>query len=167
MAASKKSNHKKDSAGNGGRAALYTIGLVVLAFALIAVSSFLFPRFGGMNGRAPQGDFGIPPRGLGVFTEDRLSFDMYNYFLLRFAFGVVNVALVIYLLFVYVKDYMRLKAKFTLGIIAFLFSFLLYALSSLPLLPIVLGPNGRDIFSFVPMLFSAIGLLIFAKLSNE
>jgi hypothetical protein len=163
MAANKK-NNSKSKVANGCMAAAWTLALLVLAFAMIAASSFLLPSFGFPPKPPPDND--IPPRGLAVF-EDRISVDMYNYFLLRFAFAAINVALLVYLLFIYVKDYMRLKAKFTLGIIAFLFSFLLYALSSLPLTHIVLGPYGRGISTFVPMLFSAIGLLIFAKLGSE
>jgi hypothetical protein len=38
----------------------------------------------------------------------------------------------------------------------------------MPVLAMQFGPFGiARVFSFVPMLFSAIGLIIFAKLSNE
>ena len=84
------------------------------------------------------------------------------------ALSTVNVLLAIYLLYAYVKNYLGIKSSFTLGIVAFLFSFLLYALSSFPLIHMLLGPYGiASRLSFVPMLFSAIGLLIFAKLGSE
>ena len=55
-----------------------------------------------------------------------------------------------------------------MGLVAFLFSFLMYAVANVPLLHLLLGSYGMAaMISFVPMLFSAIGLLIFAKLSNE
>lgn len=152
---------KSDGNGNWGRAAIYTLGLIFLAFAVMAASSFLLPGlgahdWGGAGPRNSPHPFGAPQPELGDF------------FTLRLAFSVLNVLLLIYLLFVYVKDYLRLKSSFTLGLVAFLFSFLMYALSSLPLVHMVLGPFGiSSVFSFVPMLFSAIGLIIFVKLSNE
>ncbi|MEM3399721.1 MAG: hypothetical protein QXP42_02730, partial [Candidatus Micrarchaeia archaeon] len=88
--------------------------------------------------------------------------------LLRLLLATLNVILVICLLYIYVRDYIRLRSNFTLGLIAFLFSFLLYAISTIPLIHIILGPYvGPSIFSFIPLLFSAIGLIIFAKVSNE
>ncbi|MFH1470453.1 MAG: hypothetical protein ABIF01_01785, partial [Candidatus Micrarchaeota archaeon] len=73
-----------------------------------------------------------------------------------------------YLLYIHLKDYLAIRSGFTLGLVAFLFSFLLYALSSLPVIHVFFGRFGMaSVFSFIPMLFSAIGLLVFAKLSNE
>ncbi|MDD5317440.1 MAG: hypothetical protein PHF51_01760 [Candidatus ainarchaeum sp.] len=152
---------KGDGNGNGGRAAVYTLALILAAFAVMSASSFLLPGlgardWGGAGARGSTPPFGAPQPELGDF------------FTLRLALSVLNVVLVVYLLFVYVKDYLRLKSSFTLGLVAFLFSFLMYALSSLPVVHMLLGPFGiANVFSFVPMLFSAIGLVIFVKLSNE
>jgi hypothetical protein len=95
-----------------------------------------------------------------AFLEENLA--------LRFGLSALNIVLAVYLLFIYVKDYLSLRTSFTLGIIAMLFSFLLYALTSSPLMRAVIGPWGiASTLSFVPMLFSAIGLVIFTKLGNE
>jgi len=164
MAKNKRSEKKtgsKNASANGGRAILYTAGLIVAALAIIAASSLLIPSFGpDTRGTIGGGGFGVPPGEANTAIEDS--------FAMRFVLSLFNVAIVIYLLFVHVKDYLRLKSTFTLGLIAFLFSFLMYAIATVPILHLLLGPYGRAaMISFVPMLFSAIGLLIFAKLSNE
>ena len=155
-------NEKKNAGKSSGLAMLYTFGLVVAALAIIAASSFLVPNFGpgtriGMMGAG----FGAPPpeevgRALDSFTD------------MRSALAIFNIIIVIYLLYIHIKDYLRIRSSFTLGLVAFLASFLMYAISTLPEMHLLLGSYGRAaMISFVPMMFSAIGLLIFAKLSNE
>jgi len=151
-------NEKKNTNGSGMRAILYTAGLLVAALAIIILSSLLIPSCG--PGMRCGGGQGAPPEEIGLAIE--------NSFALRSTLSLFNVAIVIYLLYIHVKDYLRLRSTFTLGLIAFLFSFLMYAIATVPSMHALLGPYGRAaMISFVPMLFSAIGLLIFAKLSNE
>lgn len=158
--AAKKKNGRKITAKTSGLAALYTLALIAAAVGLIVLSSVLLPGLGHAVRPSPQG----PPPELSASDLALLE----SNFMLPIALSVVNVALAIYLLFIYVKDYLSLRSSFTLGIVAFLFSFLLYALSSSPLIYMALGPLGiASKLSSVPMLFSAIGLLIFAKLGNE
>jgi len=155
-------NEKKNANESSARALLYTTGLIVAALAIIVASSLLIPSFGpdareGWRG----GEVGAPP------PED-IGNAIENSFTLRFVLSLFNVIIVIYLLYIHIKDYLRLKSSFTLGLIAFLASFLMYAIATVPLLHPLLGAYGRAaMISFVPMMFSAIGLLIFAKLSNE
>jgi hypothetical protein len=59
-----------------------------------------------------------------------------------------------------------------LGVVAFLFAFLLYGLSSFPLLTSFLGypmqgMGGMGAFSLVPSIFTALALLIFIKISQN
>ena len=154
---------KKNANGSSLRALLYTAGLLVAALAIIAASSLLIPSFGPGTHDGMMGGSGFgapPPEDIGNAIE--------NSFALRFVLSLFNVIIVIYLLYIHIKDYLRLKSTFTLGLIAFLASFLMYAIATVPLLHPLLGPYGRAaMISFVPMMFSAIGLLIFAKLSNE
>ena len=151
----------KKASGIGTQAILYTAALVVAALAIIAASSFLIPSFGPMPRGGMMGSYGAPPpeevgRALDSFTD------------MRSALAIFNIIIVIYLLYIHIKDYLRLRSTFTLGLIAFLASFLMYAISTVPAIHLLLGANGRAaMISFVPMMFSAIGLLIFAKLSNE
>ena len=155
-----KSMKAAKKSANGSLAIVYTAGLLVAALAIIVLSSFLIPSFGPVMRDGVMGAYGVPPEEVGRALDS--SFD------LRFVLSIFNVMIVIYLLYIHVKDYLRLKSTFTLGLVAFLFSFLMYAVATVPLLHLLLGPYGRAaLISFVPMLFSALGLLIFAKLSNE
>ena len=155
MAARKRTEKRSGATKKDALAALYTFALILAAVALLALSSMLLPTLSPFVREAGR----MEPGAVAEALEQNL--------LLRLGLSALNVALAAYLLFIYVRDYLRLRASFTLGIIAFLFSFLLCALSSFPLVR-MLGPYGAaSSISFVPMLFSAIGLLIFAKLGSE
>ncbi len=151
-----------------GKAALYTLGLLALAMLIILVSSFFIPNIMGFNVRGLPPDAGPAPVGIGPESEGIFDRFIDTGFALRITLSVINVLLILYLLYMHLKDYLALRSSFTLGLVVFLFSFLLYALSSLPVLHVYFGRFGlAGVFSFIPMLFSAIGLLVFAKLSNE
>lgn len=159
-------NDRKNRQNYTPRALLYTAGLIAAALAIIVLSSWLLPSFDPVLREPGPGRFF--DRGRPAPNDADLPADVTNYFTIRLALSLVNVAAIAYLLFIHVKDYLRLRSSFTLGLIAFLFSFFLYAISTLPLMHIILGPYGRaSMLSYVPMLFSAIGLLIFARLSSE
>lgn len=150
----KKKGEKSNGPNRTGLAALYTAAFIAAALGILALSSFLLPSVGpGLRGAPGPSPF--PP-------------DIGDYLLVRLVLSALNLLLVIYLLFVHIRDYIKLRSSFTLGLVAFLFSFLLYSLANLPAVHMLLGSFSRAAFmSFVPMVFTTIGLLIFAKLSNE
>ncbi len=155
----RKEGNDKTAMNKGALAALYTVLLIGGAIGLIMVSSMILPGIGRVIRPGP-GPGGAPPESDLAPFQDNLY--------LPLSLSLLNVALAVYILYIYVKDYLSIKSSFTLGMVVFLFSFLLYTLSSSPLLYMVLGPYGvAGELSFVPMLFSTICLLIFAKLSNE
>jgi hypothetical protein len=130
------------------------VALIAAALGVLALSSLLVPQL--------EHGFRGPP------NPQAFPSDIGNYVVVRFALSAINLLLVVYLLFIHVRDYIRLKSSFTLGLVVFLFSFLLYALSTFPLVHMLLGPGGREAFlSFVPMVFTTLGLLVFAKMSNQ
>jgi len=155
-------NRKTEKAKNGAFiAVLWTIALLAAAFALLYLSSYLSAY--------------LFPRGMMFEVLD-------DFFTARLLLSLVNIVLISYLLFIHIKDYLALRAGFTLGILAFLFCFLLYAISSFPPVhaameprefgefgrPMMLGGvGGLGIFSFVPMIFTAVALLVFVKISSE
>ena len=146
-------------------ATLYTTALIILAFAVIIISSFLLPGIQAVGMRESEGRINL---GSANVTNSHVFADLNSYFTIRLILSIFNTLLVVYLLFLYVRNYLILRSGFSLGIVAFLFSFLLYALSEIPLVHGIFGPFGiAGVFSFVPMLFSAIGLIIFAKLGSE
>jgi hypothetical protein len=147
-----------------GKAILFTLGLLVAALAILYLSSVILPRIKLITDMC-NAEIVSTPRGEFMIVNS----DLGSYFLLRMLLSLLNLVLVLWLLYVYVKDYLLFRTNFALGLVAFLFSFLLYALSSIPLVRLLAAPARPfgEIFSFVPLLFSAIGLVIFAKLSNE
>jgi len=50
----------------------------------------------------------------------------------------------IYLVFIYMKDYLQLRSRFTLEILLAVISFMLFAISSNPLLHMMLGIFGKQ-----------------------
>jgi hypothetical protein len=155
---------KNESTKTEGLAVAYTTALIVVAVAVLIISSFILPSVQMMGMRENE----THPEFVGMGGMNPQLVNLNGYLTIRLLLSILNAVLVAYLLFVYVRSYLVLKSNFTLGIVAFLFSFFLYALSSIPLVHGLFSPFGiGGVFSFVPMLFSAIGLLIFAKLSNE
>lgn len=161
----KKTQVKNECKGAEVLALVYTLILIFAAFAVIIIFSFLLPGVQMVGMRASEGRMNFS--GAGGPGNSAFA-DLNSYFSVRLVLSLFNLMLAAYLLFVYIRNYLTVKSNFTLGIIAFLFSFLLYALSSIPLVHGLFGPFGISaVFSFVPMLFSAIGLVIFAKLGSE
>ena len=156
----------KDDKGQASRLApIYTIGLILAALAIILASSFFLPQVGFIQSMR-NGEAVLPPRPpMDNFAD---SGGMGSYFDIRFILSAINLLLIVYLLYTYTADYLRYRTSFALGIVAFLFSFLLYGLSSFPLIHVLFGFRAiGGVFSFIPLLFSAICLVIFVKLSNE
>jgi len=127
--------------------AAYTVALLAVAVLLTALSSYALP-----HGRM-------------MMQDD-------NYYTARILLSGFNILLCTYLMFAYVRDYLALRSEFMLGVIAFLFAFLLYGFSSFPLLQYYLGypmqgMGGMGAFAFVPMAFTAIALVIFLKISQR
>lgn len=144
-------------------ALLCTAALIAAALGILFLSSYLLPRVPFIQDlREGVAPFPRPP------DFSRLGGELGSFFALRLLLSALNLVLVVYLLYAYLKDYLRVRTSFALGLVAFLFSFLLYALSSFPAIHLLFGFRGMaGLFSFIPLLFSALGLVIFVKLSNE
>ncbi|VVB56634.1 Uncharacterised protein [uncultured archaeon] len=155
---------RSDAAQSGrGRALLCTAGLIVAALVIIYLSSVILPQIKFIEDMK-NAELVMTPHGEFMMVNS----DLGSYFAVRGILSIINLALVVWLLYVYVKDYLRFRTSFALGIVAFLFSFLLYALSTLPFTRLLSGPGPLgEVFQFIPLLFSAVGLVVFAKLSNE
>lgn len=74
----------------------------------------------------------------------------------------------IYLIFIYLKDYLELRSKFTFGILLMMVALMLFALTSMPLIHNLFGVFGKPgMFSVIPYLFATISLAILAWLSSK
>lgn len=82
--------------------------------------------------------------------------------------SVAMLLLSFYLLFLYIKDYLQLKSRFTLGIILAVFSLMLFAISANPILHMFLGVfGGRGLFPLIPYFFATISLAILVYVSSK
>ena len=89
--------------------------------------------------------------------------------LIKTMISFVNTALIAFLLVMYVSIYKKMKTEFTLGLIMVMFAFLLYALTSNPLLhmmfgyyTIALGP-----FAMIPDIFTSFALIVLIFITLE
>ena len=124
-------------------AALGTFGIIAASIIMIAVTDLVFPFWRGT-------------------ISEMLMFLAMN------AVSMLMLALSIYLTFVYLKDYLELRSGFTFGILMAVVSFMLFAITSTPLLHWFMGIYGRPgMFSMVPYIFATISLAILAWLSSK
>ncbi len=118
-----------------------SIGIVVLVFVLVFVLGSLTPEIS---------------QGEGLFIAAMP------------VFIVINVLLMMVLLYTYIKSYLRLRSGFTLGIILFISSLLMFVVFSNHTLLRMLGFDKGFIFmDIVPMVFAAIALAILVYISNK
>jgi hypothetical protein len=123
-------------------AMLGTIAIAVISVALIFIANLFFPFR-----RLP--------------LDDALFFMMGNFF------SLATFLLSLYLIFVYLRDYLELRSKFTLGVLIMVVSLMMFALTSDPIIHMLLEVYGmRAIFPMVPYLFATISLAILAWISS-
>ncbi len=78
------------------------------------------------------------------------------------------IAFSIILIYTYLKDYLELKSSFTLALLLAIVAFLMFGISSNPLVQTFFGAYGRPgFFIFLPYLFAALALGILAWISNK
>ncbi len=122
-----------------------TLGIVAVLFGLMFLSAIILPR-------------------IGLMQDD-------NFYLARVFLSSANLLLIAYLIFVYTKDYLALRSGFTMGLLFFMCTFMLYAISTCPLLHSFFGLRGMGggvgIFSVLPTVFNFVALLIFTKISSQ
>jgi len=147
----KKAKEKRENPKNnfGGKAAVGTLLIIVFVIGIFVVVDILFP-FKGWESR----------RELMQLAQ--------SYFNITVVLSSVMVLVSIYLVFIYLKDYLELKSRFTLGILLAVISFMLLAVSWNPLLMQLFGIWGKPgIYSMIPMTFATVSLVILAWVSSK
>ncbi|MFH2105994.1 MAG: hypothetical protein ABII22_01935 [Candidatus Micrarchaeota archaeon] len=96
-------------------------------------------------------------------------FDPPTIFLIGTLLSFLAFILSIYLIFIYLKDYLELRSKFTLGILFMIVAFMLFSLTSMPPIHNLFGVYGRPgMFTMVlPSLFATLSLAILAWMSSK
>ncbi|MBI5001170.1 MAG: hypothetical protein HZB92_06570 [Euryarchaeota archaeon] len=92
-----------------------------------------------------------------------------EYYTAKTVISFVNLTLLGFLIYVYASIYRQVRTKFTIGLITVMLVLFLYALTSNPLIQILLGfrAEGLGPFAMIPDLFASVALTIMAFLSVE
>lgn len=96
--------------------------------------------------------------------------DVVEFFaILKTIISFVNVALILFILGVYINIYRTMRTRFTLSLVTVMLLLLLYAVTSNPLLHVGFGFQavGLGPFAIIPDIFTTVALLILFYLSLE
>jgi len=111
------------------------------------------------------------PFGKITITQQYLSFvgDMELFYKAKTILSAINATLLVFLLATYIDMYSKLRSEFTLGLIIFSLTLLLYALSSNPLLQWLFGFRafGLGPFAMLPDLFTTLALTVLLYLTMK
>ena len=133
----------------GNKAAIGTLLIIIFAIGIFVMADILFP-FRGWESR-----------------EEMHQLMQWG-FNISILISSVMLLVSIYLVFIYLKDYLELRSSFTLGVLLALISFMLFAISWNPLLMSLFGIWGKPgVYSMIPMTFATISLLILAWISSR
>ncbi len=145
----KKKEGKKNGKNNYTvKAAGLTLLIVAFCIGIFLIANVLTP-FQGLEKR-------------GEFKEI-----MKSYMYIDMGLSTIMLIVSLYLIFVYLKDYLELKSSFTLGVLLAVVSFMLFAISANPLLHMMLGIGKEGLFSIIPLVFATISLVMLAWVSSK
>ncbi|MCT9097075.1 hypothetical protein [Haloarchaeobius sp. HME9146] len=136
------------------RAGRRTLAVALVAFLVAIVATFLFTR---LVGRLPLTDH--PEIAIQLVVKMFVS--------------TFTVVLLIALTMNYLTVYRELPNRFTLSLIIFCLSLLLYALTSVPIVAMIFGGFRQGLaasigpFAFIPDMFASIAVLILLHQSYE
>lgn len=150
-------------------AAAGTILVLIFAVGMFLVINHLMP-FKQMEPPSTFENNSPPtfPRARGSGNATFESDSIRTIFLVHTLLSAAMLLLSIYLLFIYLRDYLQLKSKFTLGLVFAVFSFMLFAITANPLLMVFLGVyGGRGPFTIIPYVFATIALGILVYVSSK
>jgi hypothetical protein len=143
-----------------------------LIFALILVVAVLVDYLVSFRfGSSPIALFEtrpVPFDRINISTSYSYVGDIELYYKVQTVLSSVNAILLIFLMAEYLDMYLKLKSEFTLGLLVFSLTLLLYALTSNPLLQWVFGYQafGLGPFAMIPELFTtlSLGVLLYLTL---
>ncbi len=122
----------------------------------------------------------VPSPPTSMFEPRRLPFDRINidkyssiigdieiFYKVKTILSSINATLLVFLLVTYVDIYKKLRSEFTIGLIVFSLTLLLYALTSNPLLQWLFGYRafGLGPFAMLPDLFTSLALAVLLYLT--
>jgi len=131
---------------------LATLIVVAVLTAVWASSTFWFPRY-------PWEPRPRPP--------ENIPGDIEFFYTAKTVVSTINVTLLIFLSLTYINVYRKTRSEFTIGLIIFSATLLLYALASNPIMILAFGfrPFGLGPFALLPDLFTFAALIVLLYLS--
>ena len=124
----------------------------------------------------------LPSPSASIFEPRPVPFDQFHYdryysvigdmelfYKVKTILSTVNITLLVFLLSSYFDMYRKIRSEFTIGLILFSLTLLLYALSSNPLLQWIFGFRafGLGPFAMLPDLFTTIALVVLLYLTMK
>ena len=131
--------------GYGLKALIGTIGIFVLGVLVFFVAD-LFVPFGRYPGMMEL---------------------MANVMIIKVLLSLVLLGFSLYLTFDYLKSYMQLQSEMLLAVLLSVVSFMMFAISSNPIIQLVFGQRSEGVFSVVPLVFAAAALGTLAWISAK
>jgi hypothetical protein len=124
--------------------------VVAILAATWAASTFWYPRYPWQ----PRPSYGIPG-------------DIEFYYIAKTVVSTINLTMLIFLLISYIDIYRKTRSEFTIGLIIFSATLLLYALVSNPIVISIFGFRifGLGPFALLPDLFTFAALIVLLYLS--
>ena len=123
-----------------------------------------------------------PVSGVSIFEPRQLPFDSSSvdrnflnrgdieiFYKVKTVFSSINATLLVFLLATYADMYRKLKSEFTIGLIIFTLTLLLYNLTSNPLLQWLFGYRafGLGPFAMLPEMFTTLALAVLMYLTMK
>lgn len=129
-----------------------TLVVVAVLAALWATSTFWFPRFPWEPRQRPP--YNIPG-------------DIEFFYIAKTVVSTINATVLIFLFLIYIDIYRKTRSEFTIGLMTFSATLLLYALASNPIVIWAFGfrPFGLGPFALLPDLFTFAALIVLLYLS--
>ncbi|PVX23042.1 MAG: hypothetical protein CW691_11765 [Candidatus Bathyarchaeum sp.] len=142
-----------------------------LIFAVLLVVAVLSDYLATQNSPVSQI---FSPRQLpsGIVTAGTRSFyfgDIELFYKVQTILSSINATLLVFLIATYVDMYRKIKSEFTIGLILFSLTLLLYALTSNPLLQWLFGYQafGLGPFAMLPDMFTSLALAVLLYLTMK
>jgi len=139
----------------------YTINALIIV--IIIISALFGVLAGNLYAPAPPHE-GHPPH------IPQMEQDPHNYLtIVKTTITMVNIAISLILIILYIKIYDQVRSDFTIGLIVVMFALLIYSVTSNPLLLSWFGYQvfGTGPFMIIPDMFATIGLATLLYLSLE
>jgi hypothetical protein len=104
-----------------------------------------------------------------LFPFRRQPLDENRFFIMGNFFSLATFLLSLYLTFIYLKDYLELRSRFTLGVLLVIISLMMFALTSSPFIHMLFAVYGLRVMlsMVVPYLFATVALAILAWISSS